>query len=60
MIIKPLLPVVAGPTASGKTACAIALCRLAGQDNPPRMVITRLRLMGSDETGGFIPLENMV
>ena len=37
-----------------------ALCRLAGQDNPPRMVITRLRLMGSDETGGFIPLENMV
>ena len=27
---KPLLPVVAGPTASGKTACAVALCRLAG------------------------------
>ena len=25
---KPLLPVVAGPTASGKTACAVALCRL--------------------------------
>ena len=27
---KPLLPVVAGPTASGKTACAVALCRLVG------------------------------
>ena len=27
---KPLLPVVAGPTASGKTACAVALCRLMG------------------------------
>ena len=26
---KPLLPVVAGPTASGKTACAVALCKLA-------------------------------
>ena len=25
---KPLLPVVAGPTASGKTACAVALCKL--------------------------------
>ena len=25
---RPLLPVVAGPTASGKTACAVALCRL--------------------------------
>ena len=25
---KPLLPVVAGPTASGKTACAVELCRL--------------------------------
>ncbi len=25
---KPLLPVIAGPTASGKTACAVALCRL--------------------------------
>ena len=25
---KPILPVIAGPTASGKTACAIALCRL--------------------------------
>ena len=27
---KPLLPVIAGPTASGKTACAVALCRLTG------------------------------
>ena len=27
---KPLLPVIAGPTASGKTACAVALCRLIG------------------------------
>lgn len=27
---RPLLPVVAGPTASGKTACAVALCRLMG------------------------------
>ncbi len=27
---KPILPVVAGPTASGKTACAVALCRLIG------------------------------
>ena len=27
---KPLLPVVAGPTASGKTACAVALCRRIG------------------------------
>lgn len=26
--MKPVLPVVAGPTASGKTACAAALCRL--------------------------------
>ncbi len=25
---KPFLPVIAGPTASGKTGCAIALCRL--------------------------------
>ena len=25
---KPILPVIAGPTASGKTACAVALCRL--------------------------------
>ena len=25
---KPILPVVAGPTASGKTACAVALCLL--------------------------------
>ena len=25
---RPLLPVVAGPTASGKTACAVELCRL--------------------------------
>ena len=25
---KPLLPVIAGPTASGKTACAVELCRL--------------------------------
>ncbi|MGX8707066.1 MAG: tRNA (adenosine(37)-N6)-dimethylallyltransferase MiaA, partial [bacterium] len=28
MVEKPLLPVVAGPTASGKTAIAVALCRL--------------------------------
>ena len=28
--VKPLLPVVAGPTASGKTACAVALCRRIG------------------------------
>lgn len=27
---RPLLPVIAGPTASGKTACAVALCRLIG------------------------------
>jgi tRNA dimethylallyltransferase len=27
---KIILPVVAGPTASGKTACAVALCRLIG------------------------------
>lgn len=27
---NPLLPVIAGPTASGKTACAVALCRLMG------------------------------
>ena len=27
---RPLLPVVAGPTASGKSACAVALCRLIG------------------------------
>ena len=27
---KPLLPVIAGPTASGKTACAVALCGLIG------------------------------
>ena len=27
---KPLLPVVTGPTASGKTACAVALCRRIG------------------------------
>lgn len=25
---KPLLPVIAGPTASGKTACAVELCKL--------------------------------
>ena len=25
---KPILPVIAGPTASGKTACAVALCKL--------------------------------
>ena len=25
---KPVLPVIAGPTASGKTACAVALCRM--------------------------------
>ena len=30
MTNKPLLPVIAGPTASGKTACAVALCRLIG------------------------------
>ena len=30
--LKPLLPVVAGPTASGKTACAAALCgRIGGE-----------------------------
>ena len=29
---KPILPVVAGPTASGKTACAVALCgRIGGE-----------------------------
>ena len=29
---KPILPVVAGPTASGKTACGVALCqRLGGE-----------------------------
>ena len=27
---KPILPVIAGPTASGKTACAVALCKLIG------------------------------
>lgn len=27
---KMILPVLAGPTASGKTACAVALCRLIG------------------------------
>ena len=27
---KPLLPVVAGPTASGKTAIAVELCKLIG------------------------------
>ena len=27
---RPLLPVVAGPTASGKSACAVALCKLIG------------------------------
>ena len=27
---KTILPVIAGPTASGKTACAVALCRLIG------------------------------
>ncbi|MDO4866543.1 MAG: tRNA (adenosine(37)-N6)-dimethylallyltransferase MiaA [Clostridia bacterium] len=27
---KTILPVVAGPTASGKTACAVALCKLIG------------------------------
>lgn len=27
---KPLLPVVAGPTASGKTAVAVALCKIIG------------------------------
>ena len=27
---KTILPVVAGPTASGKTACAVELCRLIG------------------------------
>ena len=30
MCEKPILPVVAGPTASGKTAIAVALCRLIG------------------------------
>ena len=29
MSVKPLLPVITGPTASGKTACAVAFCRLA-------------------------------
>ena len=28
--VKPILPVIAGPTASGKTACAVALCGLIG------------------------------
>ena len=28
--LKPILPVVAGPTATGKTACAVALCGLIG------------------------------
>lgn len=28
--VKPILPVVAGPTASGKSACAVALCRMLG------------------------------
>ena len=28
--LKPVLPVVAGPTASGKTACAVQLCRQIG------------------------------
>ena len=28
--LRPILPVVAGPTASGKTAVAVALCRLIG------------------------------
>ena len=27
---KMILPVIAGPTASGKTACAVALCRMIG------------------------------
>jgi tRNA dimethylallyltransferase len=27
---KPILPVIAGPTASGKTAIAVALCRMIG------------------------------
>lgn len=27
---KPILPVIAGPTASGKSACAVALCELIG------------------------------
>jgi len=27
---KPILPVIAGPTASGKTACAVELCHMAG------------------------------
>ena len=27
---KPLLPVIAGPTASGKTACAVCLCEMLG------------------------------
>ena len=26
--VKPVLPVIAGPTASGKSACAVALCRM--------------------------------
>ena len=30
MIDKPLLPVVAGPTASGKTAVAVKLCQMIG------------------------------
>ncbi len=29
-VSKPLLPVIAGPTASGKTAVAVALCKLIG------------------------------
>lgn len=29
-VVKPILPVIVGPTASGKTACAVALCRLVG------------------------------
>ena len=29
-VIKPFLPVIAGPTASGKTAVAVALCKLIG------------------------------
>ena len=27
---KPFLPVISGPTASGKTSCAIELCKLMG------------------------------
>lgn len=27
---RPILPVITGPTASGKTACAVALCELIG------------------------------